>query len=122
MPLVQIDLDRSLMAKKDEISDKMQQAFVESDLGVPANDKFQIFRPHDAGELVADPTYNDVDRRSVTYIHVTMVRKYPVDAKVGLYRNIVLRMEECGLRREDLLICVVENGFEDWFAGKVRGE
>ena len=122
MPLVQIDLDRVLMSKKDAISDAMQQAFLDSDLGVPENDKFQIFRPHDAGELVADPTYNGVDRRSVTYVHVTMVHKYPVDAKARLYRNIAKRMEGCGLRAEDLLVCVVENGFEDWFAGKVRGE
>ncbi|MDA8296920.1 MAG: tautomerase family protein [Actinomycetota bacterium] len=122
MPLVQIDLDRSLMARKEDISNKIQEAFVESELGVPANDKFQIFRPHDAGELVADPTYNGVDRRSVTYIHITMVHMYPVEAKNRLYKNIVQRMEECGVRREDLLICIVENGFEDWCAGKLRGE
>ncbi len=122
MPLVQIDLDRSLMSKKDEISDAMHQAFLDSDLQVPEADKFQIFRPHDSGELVADPTYNNVERRSVTYIHVTMVHKYPVDAKSRLFRNIAERMEGCGLRREDLLICVVENGFEDWFAGRIRGE
>jgi hypothetical protein len=63
MPLVQFDLDRSLMTRKDEISEKMQQAFLDSDLGIPADDKFQIFRPHDPGELVADPSYNGVDRR-----------------------------------------------------------
>lgn len=120
MPLVQIDLDRSLMARKDEISEKMQQAFLDSDLGIPADDKFQIFRPHDPGELVADPSYNGVDRRSVTYIHITMVHQYPVEAKTALFHNIVKRMEQCGLRGEDLLICTVENGFEDWFAGRAR--
>lgn len=122
MPLVQIDLDRSLMEKQSEISEKLQQAFLDSNLGIPANDKFQIFRPHDPVDLVADPTYNDVDRRSVTYIQITMVHMYPVDAKRVLYRNIVKRMEECGLRAEDLLICVVENGFEDWYAGKLQGK
>jgi len=122
MPLVRIDLDRSLMARQAEISQKMQQAFVEGLGDVPANDKFQIFCPHDKGELVADPTYNNVDRRSVFYVHVTMVHKYPVTAKTALLRRIAERMEECGIRREDLLVCVSENGFEDWFAGKVRGE
>jgi hypothetical protein len=122
MPLVQIDLDRSLMnAKKSEISEKMQQAFIEA-LDVPADDKFQIFRPHDDGELVADPNYGGIDRRSMISVQVTMVHRYDVDSKVRLYRQIAKRLEEVGIRHEDILISVLENGFEDWYAGKVRGD
>ena len=109
------------MVKKDQISEKVHQAFVEA-LDVPADDKFQIFRPHGPGELVADPGYGGVDRRSMVSIQVTMVHMYPVTAKVGLYRQIAKRLEEVGIRHQDILISVLENGFEDWYPGKVGDE
>jgi hypothetical protein len=71
---------------------------------------------------VADPTYGGIDRRSMISIQVTMVHKYPTDAKFGLYRQIAKRLEEVGIRHEDILISVLENGFEDWYPGKIRGE
>jgi hypothetical protein len=61
MPLVQIDLPRPLFEKKGtQISGEIHQAFIDS-LEIPADDKFQIFRPRDAGELVFDPGYGGVD-------------------------------------------------------------
>ncbi len=122
MPLVQIDLDRTLMQqKKTEISERLQQAFVDA-LGAPADDKFQIFRPHDDGELIADPGFWGVDRRSMVSIQVTMVHRYPVDTKLELYRAIAKNLEDIGIRHEDVFVSLLENGFEDWYPGKIRGE
>jgi hypothetical protein len=122
MPLVQIDLDRTLMRqKKTEISERLQQAFVDA-LGAPPDDKFQIFRPHDDGELIADPGFWGVDRRSMVSIQVTMVHRYPVDTKLELFREIAKNLEEIGIRHEDVFISVLENGFEDWYPGKIRGD
>jgi hypothetical protein len=28
------------------------------------------------------------------------------------------KLEPLGIRREDVLICLAENGFEDWWAGR----
>jgi hypothetical protein len=116
MPLVQIDMDRSLLSKKEEISGKVHQAFIDS-LAIPADDKFQIFRQHDTSELVFDPGYGGVDRQAMVSIQVTMVHMYPVSAKKELYRQIAKRLGEVGVRHEDILISVIENGFEDWYAG-----
>jgi hypothetical protein len=44
---------------------------------------------------------------------------YSVSTKQGLYKAIVERFAEVGVRPEDVLIAVVENGFEDWYAGRL---
>jgi hypothetical protein len=117
MPLVRIDLERSLLAKRSEISDAIQQSFVEA-LGVVENDRFQVFQPRDAADLVADPTYNEVERRSLVLLQITAVHMYSPAQKRRLFEELARRLEPLGVRHEDLLICLVENGFEDWYAGR----
>lgn len=122
MPLVQVDLPRAVYEqKKDAISRELQAAFVEA-AGVPPDDKFQIFRPREAGEIVFDPKYNKVDRQNLMIIQILMVHHYPVDQKRALYRNMVGRLVGIGIRKDDILIAVTENGFEDWFAGRLHGD
>lgn len=36
-----------------------------------------------------------------------------------LFREIVMRLEELEIRREDVLILISENAWEDWFAGRL---
>ena len=122
MPLVQVDLPRALYDQKaDAISTELQAAFVEA-AGVPPDDKFQIFRPREANEIRFDQHYNKVDRRDLMIIQVLMVHHYPVDQKRALYRNMVDRLVKIGIRKDDILIAVTENGYEDWFAGRHHGE
>ena len=122
MPLVQVDLPRALFEQKaKEIGIELQAAFVEA-AGVPPNDRFQIFRPRDAGEIAFDPTYGGVDRRDLTIIQVLMVHQHPVDQKRALYRNIVNRLVKIGLRKEDIFIALYENSYEDWYSGRLYGE
>jgi|SRR5690242_4613790 len=122
MPLVQVDLPRPLFTEKGaRISDEIHQAFIDA-LAIPADDKFQIFRPHDPGELVFDPGYGGVDRRSLIVIQILMVHMYTVELKRELYRHIVTRLSAIGIRREDIQIAVTENGYEDWYAGRLPGE
>lgn len=121
MPLVQVDLPRALFDEKGgKISTEIHQALVDS-LEIPADDKFQVFRPRDEGEIVFDPGYNGVDRRSLILIQVLMVHMYPVDRKRELYRHIVTRLDAIGVRPEDIQIAVSENGYEDWYAGRLHG-
>jgi hypothetical protein len=83
-------------------------------------DRFQIFRTHSADELVFDPTYNDVDRRQLVSIQILMVGMYDITTKYAVFNAIAERLAAVGVRPEDLLISVVENGLEDWYAGKTR--
>jgi Tautomerase enzyme len=119
VPLIQIDLDRELFdSLGDKLSDAVHQAQIEV-LGIPPDDRFQVFIPHGGGELRFDPGYNGVDRQRLLLLRITMVHMYPVATKQRLYRAIVERFADVGVRAEDVLISVVENGYEDWYAGRL---
>jgi hypothetical protein len=126
VPLIQIDLDRDLYESAgDRLADAVHQAQIDV-LDIPADDRFQVFTPHAAGELRFDPVvagvdpgYTGVDRRSLVLVRIVMVHMYSVSTKQALFRAIVERFVEAGVRSEDVLISVVENGFEDWYAGRL---
>jgi hypothetical protein len=44
---------------------------------------------------------------------------YPVATKQQFFRAVIERLEPLGIRGEDVLISLTENGFEDWYAGKL---
>ncbi|HWJ75127.1 tautomerase family protein [Mesorhizobium sp. BR1-1-16] len=122
MPLVQVDMSRKMYeAHAKQMSVELQQAFIEA-LDVNPLDKFQVFRPRDEGELVFDPDYGLGNRQNLVLIQILMVHRYSADQKRGLYRAIVTRLVAIGIRKEDILIGVTENGFEDWCAGRLHGE
>ncbi|XVV14919.1 tautomerase family protein [Actinoplanes sp. CA-131856] len=118
MPLIQIHLDREVFDKSHEaIGDAVHEAQIAA-LGIPADDRFQIFQPHGAGELKFDAGYNGVDRRQLLVIRVIAVHMYPVATKRAFFEAVVERLAPIGIRGEDVLISLTENGFEDWYAGK----
>ncbi|MFC4243248.1 tautomerase family protein [Gryllotalpicola reticulitermitis] len=119
MPYIQIELDEELYeAKGDEISAAIHAAqWEQPELGIPQSDLFQIFRPRKAGEIVFDPSYNSVDRRALIVLQVLLVYRHPLSQKRALYEQIVAKLGALGIRSEDILISLVENGFEDWKLG-----
>ena len=95
MPLIRVDLPRALFDDKGPaISREIHQAQIDS-LDIPADDRFQLFHPHDDGEIIFDATYGGVDRRSLVVIQIVMVRRYQVDAAAsalgGQYYGYALR-------------------------------
>ncbi len=118
MPLIQVDLSAAVYDElHEQMSTEIQAAQVEA-LGITPDDLFHVFRPHQPGELKFDPGYNDVERRDLVLIQITMVHMYPVGKKRALFEAIARRLGTLGIRSEDILISVVENGFEDWYAGR----
>jgi hypothetical protein len=119
VPLVHVHLDRAVFEKSHEaIGNAIHDAQIEA-LGIPADDRFQIFQPHGPDELKFDAGYNGVDRRELLVIRVTAVHMYPVATKQAFFRTVVDKLEPLGIRPQDVLISVTENGFEDWYAGKI---
>ena len=119
MPLIEIDLDRAVYEELgDAISREIHQAQLET-LHMTPTDVFQVFRPREPGELKFHPTHGGVDRRSLIVIRITPVHKHPVAVKKALYQAISDRFASIGIRPDDILIALIENGFEDWFAGHV---
>jgi hypothetical protein len=119
VPLINIDLSRELFeASHAEIGNAIHDAQIEA-LGIPADDRFQVFQPHDSDELKFDPGYNSVDRRDLLLIRITAVHMYPVATKKKFFAAVVDKLAPIGIRPEDVLISLTENGFEDWYAGRI---
>jgi hypothetical protein len=118
MPLIQVDLSRERFERSHEgIGAAIHSAQIEV-LDIPPADRFQVFTPRESNELKFDPTYNDVDRKDLLLIRITAVHMYSVALKKSLFANIVLKLSLLGIRPDDILICLTENGFEDWWAGR----
>ncbi len=117
MPMVQVDLRRDVFQEKGKaISQAIHAGLIEG-LDMPADDLFQVFRPHDDGELVFSPDFGGADRKDLILLRITMAHMFPVDTKRRMYKALVQRLEQAGVRRDDILVCVVDVGFDDWYAG-----
>ena len=123
MPLVQFDLPRPLFEEKGtEISEEVHLAFIDA-LDIPPDDKFQIFRPREQGRARIRPVVrgrgpqgSDGRFRSSWSIAT------PWHSKRELYRALVTRLGKIGVRPEDIQIAITENGYEDWYAGRLAGD
>jgi len=119
VPLIHVHLDREVFEKlHEEIGNAIHDAQIEA-LNIPADDRFQIFQPHGSAELKFDAGYNGVERRDLLVIRVTAVHMYPVATKQAFFRAVVDKLEPLGIRPQDVLISLTENGFEDWYAGRI---
>jgi hypothetical protein len=119
VPLIQVDLRRELFDSSQEQISRALQSAGEETLGTPSDDLFQVFRPRDEGELKFDPTYNGVDRRDMVLIQVLAVHMHPASAKQAFFRAVVDHLGAVGIRPADIHIALAENGFEDWYAGRI---
>jgi hypothetical protein len=120
MPLIQVDLDKDLYESCHELLSKgIHQAQVDA-LGIPADDLFQVFCPHEADQVKFDRTYNGVDRQNLVVVRMTMVRGYSQETKMKLFAAVVAQLGQCGVRAEDILISITENGAHDWYAGRLQ--
>jgi phenylpyruvate tautomerase PptA (4-oxalocrotonate tautomerase family) len=119
MPLARIDL---VQGKSPEyrrmIGDVVYEAVV-SELKAPEGDRFQVITEHPAGDLIADPRYLGINRTAdVVFIQVTMNVGRTLEQKKAFYKKIADGLHErLGLRREDVLINLVEVAKENWSFG-----
>jgi 4-oxalocrotonate tautomerase len=120
MPLVRIDLNKNAPAERIRIiSQAVYGAMIEI-ANVPVNDKFHIVTRHSADEII----YPDEGYLGVRYspdliiIQVTWVVGRSTDVKKQFYRRIADEIHlKAGVRKEDVLIQLVDSGREDWSFG-----
>jgi phenylpyruvate tautomerase PptA (4-oxalocrotonate tautomerase family) len=119
MPLVRI----SLLAGKPEaykkkISDVVHRAMVET-INVPPLDRFQVITEHAKRDFVYDAQYLNIARTDdLVIIQVTLNTGRTTEQKKSLYRRIAdLLNQEAGIRKEDVLINLVEVAKENWSFG-----
>jgi phenylpyruvate tautomerase PptA (4-oxalocrotonate tautomerase family) len=119
MPLVRIDL---LEGKTPEYRERVGQIVyraMKDALGVPENDRFQVITEHDRTGLQFDRTYLSIQRSDdCIFLQITLTAGRTLEVKKRFYKTVADGLhEELQLRREDLLINLVEVHKEDWSFG-----
>lgn len=119
MPLVRISL---LPGKPDsylqKIGDVVHRAMVET-INVPPQDRFQIITEHARSHFIYDPSYLNIRRTDdLIIIQITLNLGRTTEMKKALYKRIAEQLEqELKLRKEDVLINLVEVAKENWSFG-----
>lgn len=93
-------------------------------VGVPENDRFQIFQEHAPGTLIYDPGYLGVDRTDdFICIQITWNEGRTLEQKKALYAGIADGLHAAvGIRREDVFINLVEVKKENWSFGNGQAQ
>ena len=119
MPLVRIDV---LQGKSPEyrktIGDVVYEAMTQT-INVPKKDRFQVIEEHSADEFIFDPSYLGIERTNdCVFIQVTLNGGRALEMKQAFYKAVADGLHEgLKLRREDVLINLVEVVKENWSFG-----
>ena len=119
MPFARIDIVRGKSADyRRTIADVVYEAMLDT-LKAPANDRFQVITEHAPEDHIADESYLGIKRtKDCVFIQLTLNVGRTVDQKKGFYKAVADGLHErLGLRREDVLINLVEVAKENWSFG-----
>jgi 4-oxalocrotonate tautomerase len=119
MPLARIDLIQGKPAAyRATIGEIVYQAVLDT-LKVPLNDRFQVITEHAAENFIFDPTYLGISRTAdCIFIQVTLSEGRTIEVKRAFYQAVADGLHErLGLRREDVLINLVEVAKGNWSFG-----
>jgi len=120
MPLVRIDVNKEASTELiGAVGEAVYGAMIEI-ARVPLHDKFQIVTRHEADEIV----YPAEGYLGVTYseqtilIQVIWLGGRSVETKQKFYARVVDDIHKSqNIRKEDIVIVLLENGREDWSFG-----
>ena len=118
MPLVRIDLRNGKHPTyRQQIGRAVYEALVS--VGAPKSDRFQVIGEHDAENFLFDPNYLGIHRSDdLVMIQITWNEGRTVEQKKALYKTIADWLStDLGIRREDVLINLVEVKKENWSFG-----
>ncbi len=119
MPLVRIDVRKGRPAGFGVRVGAVVYQTMHAVMSVPADDNFQIITEHDAQGLVYDPGYMGIPRTDgIIFVQITLNQGRTLEVKKAFYRELADRLHaELGVRREDVLINLVEVQKENWSFG-----
>jgi 4-oxalocrotonate tautomerase len=119
MPLARIDVPAGKSADYRSVIGDVVYNAMSSALKAPKDDRFQVITEHPTGGLVIDPTYLGIQRtENAIIIQVTMNEGRTLDMKRAFYKAVADGLHErLGLRREDVVINLVEVKKENWSFG-----
>jgi phenylpyruvate tautomerase PptA (4-oxalocrotonate tautomerase family) len=119
MPLTRIALRAGKPAEyRKALTDSIQRSLVDT-FNVPKDDIFMLITEHDASNFVYDNQYLNIERSDdLVMIQITLNNTRTLEQKKALYKRMADELAESpGLRREDVLINLVEVLKENWSFG-----
>jgi 4-oxalocrotonate tautomerase len=124
MPLVRIDLPAGKAADYHRaVGTAIYEAMI-AFLNVPKDDRFQVISEHSVADLIIDPNYLGIHRTAdAIVIQVTLNEGRSVEMKKAFFKAVVDALyERVGLRREDVVINLVEVKKENWSFGNGQAQ
>ena len=119
MPLVRIDMPAGKSAEyKRAISDVVYEA-ITGVLKAPEGDRFHVITEHQPETLFIDKHFLGIERTAdAMIIQVTLRQGRSNEVKQAFFRFIAHTLHErIGIRREDVVINLVEDTLGDWSFG-----
>jgi 4-oxalocrotonate tautomerase len=119
MPLVRIDMLAGKPPQyRAQVGEIVYQTMMDV-LNVPLHDRFQVIEEHSKDELIFNREYLGIQRSDdCIFFQITLNAGRSLEQKQRFYRALADRLhQELNLRREDVLINLVEVGKEDWSFG-----
>jgi 4-oxalocrotonate tautomerase len=119
MPIARIDLPAGKTAEYHRaVGDIVYEAMITA-LNVPKDDRFQIIAEHAAADLIIDSDYLGIHRTAnAIVIQVKLNEGRTLEVKKAFYKALADGLHlRLGLRREDVLINLVEVKKENWSFG-----
>jgi len=119
MPLVRIDLLQGKPSEyREQIGQIVYQAMVET-LNVPKDDRFQVIGEHEKVGLQFDRSYLGIQRTDgCIFIQITLNAGRTSEMKQRFYKAVADGLhDKLKVRREDVLINLVEVAKENWSFG-----
>lgn len=119
MPLVRIDTSARLTPdRRRALGDAVHRAMVET-LNVPPEDRFQVILGQGDEALNVTPSYLGIEHgKDVVLVQITLNAGRTVEQKRALYRRLADDLPAAaGVRREDVIVSLVEVAKENWSFG-----
>lgn len=119
MPFVRIDLAKGKTAShRKAIGEIVYKAMTET-INVPKDDKFQVITEHEPDDLNFPESYLGIAySKDIVFIQITLNAGRTVDMKKLFYKRIADDLhEQLKIRREDVIINLVEVAKENWSFG-----
>jgi phenylpyruvate tautomerase PptA (4-oxalocrotonate tautomerase family) len=118
MPLVRIDLPQSIDADRaQKIGETINNAMIDV-INVPKGDKFQVITRHPPeGRNLTSEYLGNQYSSNVALIQITLNQGRTVELKKAFYQRVANDLAELGLRKQDVVINLVEVPKENWSFG-----
>lgn len=119
MPLVRIHLMQGRPVQfSRRIGEIVYQTMAET-IHIPAKDNFQIITEHNGDTLIYNTEYLGIQRTNgIVIIQITLSEGRDVTLKKAFYQKLAERLnKELQIRKEDILINLVEVKRENWSFG-----